>query len=272
MPTSERITSLQNERVKQLVRLRERRDRYALGLTIIEEPRVIRRARLAGYPFREVWYCPELLAALDPGLLDFLREGPPFEAVEVSTPVMAKIAYKDRPEGVLVVAPQLRRTLANLALPTRPLLIVLEGVEKPGNLGAILRSADGAGVDAVIVCDPGTDVFNPNVLRASTGAFFTVPVVEEDASRVRSWLREVGIRSVATTPAADTAYTAADLGGPLAIVLGAEDTGLSDEWLRRADLRVRIPMRGAADSLNVSVTAALVAFEAVRQRAAAGGA
>lgn len=266
MPSPERLTSLQNPRVKELIGLRDRRDRDARGLTLIEEPRVIRRARRAGYPFHEVWYCPELLAIADAGLLDFLREGPPFAAIEVTPPVMAKLAYKDKPEGVLVVAPQQRHTLAGLALSARPLLLVLEAVEKPGNLGAILRAADGAGVDAVIVCDPGTDIFNPNVLRASTGAFFTVPVIEEDASRVRSWLRERRIPGVATTPAAATVYTDADLRGPVAILLGAEDRGLSDEWLMRADLQVRIPMRGEADSLNVSVTAALMAYEAVRQR------
>ncbi len=266
MPTPERLTSLQNPRVKELLGLRDRRDRDARGLTLIEEPRVIRRARRAGYPFIEVWYCPELLDTVDPGLLEFLRAGEPFAAIEVNQPVMAKIAYKEKPEGVLVVAPQQRLTLDRLTLPEAPLLLVLEAVEKPGNLGAILRVADGAGADAVIVCDPGTDIFNPNVLRASTGAFFTVPVVEEDASRVRSWLREKRIRGVATTPAAAAPYTDADLRGPVAILLGAEDRGLSDEWLMRADLQVRIPMRGEADSLNVSVTAALMAYEAMRQR------
>jgi RNA methyltransferase, TrmH family len=266
MPTPERLTSLQNPRVKELLGLRDRRDRDARGLTLIEEPRVIRRARRAGYPFLEVWYCPELLDAVDPELLAFLRAGEPFAAVEVNPPVMAKIAYKEKPEGVLVVAPQRRLALDRLVLPETPLLLVIEAVEKPGNLGAILRVADGAGVDAVIVCDPGTDIFNPNVLRASTGAFFTVPVVEEDASRVRSWLRERRIRGVATTPAAALAYTDADLRGPVAILLGAEDRGLSAEWLMRADLQARIPMRGESDSLNVSVTAALMAYEAVRQR------
>jgi TrmH family RNA methyltransferase len=266
MPTPERLTSLQNPRVKELLGLRDRRDRDARGLTLIEEPRVIRRARRAGYPFLEVWYCPELLDAVDPELLAFLRAGEPFAAVEVNPPVMAKIAYKEKPEGVLVVAPQRRLALDRLVLPEAPLLLVIEAVEKPGNLGAILRVADGAGADAVIVCDPGTDIFNPNVLRASTGAFFTVPVVEEDASRVRSWLRELRIRGVATTPATAIAYTDADLRGPVAILLGAEDRGLSAEWLMRADLQVRIPMRGEADSLNVSVTAALMAYEAVRQR------
>ncbi len=267
MPRAERLTSLQNPRVKQLLRLRDRRDRDELGLTIIEEPRVVRRAHAAGYPLREVWFCPELLAAHDSELLPLLRAAA-VEFVEVSPPVMAKVAYKEKPEGILVVAPQVRRSLAGLPLSAHPLLLVLEGVEKPGNLGAILRIADGAGADGVIVCDPGTDVFNPNVLRASVGAFFTVPVVEEDAPVVRRWLRERRIRTVATTPAADTAYTAADLRGATAILLGAEDTGLSPEWLEAADARVRIPMRGEVDSLNVGIAAALVAYEAVRQRTA----
>ncbi len=268
--SAERITSLQNPRVKELVKLRDQRHRQARELTIIEEPRVIRRARLAGYPFHEVWHCPELLAATDPGLLDFLREGPDFEAIEVAPRVLQRIAYKDRPEGVLVVAPQRRRALTDLSLSARPLLLVLAGVEKPGNLGAVLRVADGAGADAVIVCDMGTDLFNPNVLRASTGAFFTVPVVEEDTPQLLAWLREHRIATVATTPAAERDYTQADLTGPVALVLGAEDAGLSEAWLEAADGRVRVPMRGECDSLNVAVTAALVAYEAVRQRTAAG--
>ncbi len=272
-PARERLTSLQNPRVKELLRLRDRGERDARGLTIIEEPRVIRRAWNAGYPFREVWLCPELLARHDPQLAGLLRApraapGDPPAFVEAAPQVMARIAYRERPEGVLIVAPQARRTLAGLVLSARPLLLVLEGVEKPGNLGAVLRTADAAGIDAVIVCDTGTDIFNPNVLRASVGAFFTVPVIEEEAARVRLWLRERRLRAVATTPAAETVYTDADLSGPLAILLGAEDTGLSDAWLREADLRVRIPMRGEVDSLNVSVTAALVAYEAVRQRQA----
>jgi TrmH family RNA methyltransferase len=274
MTHAERITSLQNPRVKQLLRLRNRRDRDEAGLTIIEEPRVVRRALASGYPFREVWFCEELIAQHDPELLPLLRQpratsaGGPCEFVAVTPPVMAKVAYKDKPEGILVVARQRRHTLVGLPLSAQPLLFVLEAVEKPGNLGAILRIADGAGADGVIVCDPGTDIFNPNVLRASVGAFFTVPVVEEEAAVVRRWLRERRILSVATTPAADESYTSADLRGAVAILLGAEDSGLSAEWLEAADLRVRIPMRGEVDSLNVGIAAALVAYEAVRQRGA----
>lgn len=304
-PEGERITSLQNPRLKRLLALRDRRERDELGLTLIEEARVVRRALAAGYPFAEVWSCPERLAARDPDLLpelqaalaardaagssvrDGVRGGTsggapkgsarggvapgapsPVAFFEITPRLLEKAAYHERSDGVIVVAPQVRRTLADLRLPQKPLLLVLEAVEKPGNLGAILRTADAAGVDAVLVCEAGTDLFNPNVLRASVGAFFTVPTVEADGAAVRAWLRERGIAAVATTPAADRLHTELDLTGPTALVLGAEDKGLSDEWLREADARVRLPMLGAVDSLNVGVTAAIVAYEAVRQRKA----
>lgn len=304
-PEGERITSLQNPRLKRLLALRDRRERDELGLTLIEEARVVRRALAAGYPFTEVWSCPERLAARDPDLLpaiqtalaargaagssvrDGVRGGTsggapkgsarggvapgapsPVAFFEITPRLLEKAAYHERSDGVIVVAPQVRRTLADLRLPQKPLLLVLEAVEKPGNLGAILRTADAAGVDAVLVCEAGTDLFNPNVLRASVGAFFTVPTVEADGAAVRAWLRERGVAAVATTPAADRLHTEVDLTGPTALVLGAEDKGLSDEWLRAADARVRLPMLGAVDSLNVGVTAAIVAYEAVRQRKA----
>jgi TrmH family RNA methyltransferase len=146
-------------------------------------------------------------------------------------------------------------------------LLVVEAIEKPGNLGTILRSADAAGVDGVIVCDPVTDIFNPNVVRSSTGVLFSVPVVIDDSTRVREWLRARRIRAVATTPSATGLYTAENLRGPLAIVMGSEQYGLSEYWLREADARVRIPMAGQADSLNVAMATIITLFEAVRQRA-----
>ena len=147
---------------------------------------------------------------------------------------------------------------------------MVEAIEKPGNLGTILRSADAAGCDAVIVCDPVTDIFNPNVVRASTGVLFSVPLVVEESARVFAWLREKKIRAIATTPSATTLYTAADLRGPLAIIMGSEQYGLSEFWLKQADLPVRIPMAGQADSLNVAMATIITLFEAVRQRSAAG--
>jgi TrmH family RNA methyltransferase len=147
-----------------------------------------------------------------------------------------------------------------------PFLLVVEAIEKPGNLGTILRSADAAGCDAVIVCDPVTDIFNPNVVRASTGVLFSVPLVVEESTNVAAWLKQKAIRTIATTPAAESLYTDADLRGPLAIIMGSEQYGLSDFWLKHADKPVRIPMAGQADSLNVAMATIITLFEAVRQR------
>jgi TrmH family RNA methyltransferase len=184
------------------------------------------------------------------------------------------VAYRDRPDGLLAVAPQWRLTWADLEKtgnPRRdpksaPFYLVVEAIEKPGNLGTILRSADAAGCDAVIVCDPVTDIFNPNVVRASTGVLFSVPCVVAEGAAVLAWLREREIRVVATTPGAAVLYTDADLRGPLAVVMGSEQYGLSEFWLKNADLAVRIPMAGHADSLNVAMAAIITLFEAVRQR------
>jgi TrmH family RNA methyltransferase len=146
------------------------------------------------------------------------------------------------------------------------LLLVVEAIEKPGNLGTLLRGADAAGVDAVVVCDPVTDIFNPNVVRSSTGVLFSMPVIVAESGEVRSWLRTRAIRAVATTPAAPALYTDADLRGPLAIIMGSEQYGLSEFWLKESDLLVRIPMAGQADSLNVAMAAIITLFEAARQR------
>jgi TrmH family RNA methyltransferase len=150
--------------------------------------------------------------------------------------------------------------------PADPFLLVVEAIEKPGNLGTILRGADAAGCHAVIVCDPVTDLFNPNVVRASTGVLFSVPCVVEEGPAVLAWLRERKIRMITTTPAAEALYTDSDLTGPLAVVMGGEQYGLSEFWLKNADLAVRIPMAGQADSLNVAMATIVTLFEAVRQR------
>jgi TrmH family RNA methyltransferase len=276
MPT-ERITSLQNPRIKQLVRLRDRRPRDEAGLFLIEGYREVRRAVDRGIRLVELHFCPAwFLGENEPALIETVRQaGTP--VLELSKDAFAKVSYRDRPDGLLAVAPQWKRTLADLeaaglaaggpgsAAPP-PLLLVVEAIEKPGNLGTILRGADAAGAAAVIVCDPITDIFNPNVVRASTGVLFSVPVVVEDGGTVRAWLRQRGIRAVATTPAAKTLYTAADLRGPLAIIMGSEQYGLSEFWLKESDLLVRIPMAGQADSLNVAMAAVITLFEAVRQR------
>ena len=263
------ITSPQNPQVKNLVKLRGRRARDAQELQIIEEPLVIQRAFESGCTFRTVYFCPEQL--VDPHgmkLLNTLRREPPpgLEFVQLDPRVMTKVSYRARPEGLIVVAAQTRRGLPDLRLSPTPLLVVLAELEKPGNLGAILRAADGAGAEAVILSGPGIDPFNPNVLRASRGTCFTMPLATASRDEVWSFLTERGIRSVATSPAAEAAYTACDMTGAVAVVLGPEDTGLDAEWLARADQTVRIPLYGCTDSLNVAVTAALMLYEAVRQR------
>ena len=276
----EKITSLQNPRLKQLVKLRDRRPRDEAGLFLIEGYRELRRALAAGVKPRELYCSPGwFLGENEPALIDGAQQTGA-QVFELSKEAFAKVSYRDRPDGLLAVAPQWHRTLADLdvagfteagsgsATPAAKLslLLVVEAIEKPGNLGTILRSADAAGAGAVIVCDPVTDIFNPNVVRSSTGVLFSMPVVAAGNAEVRTWLRAHGIRTVATTPAAPALYTASDLRGPLAIIMGSEQYGLSEFWLKESDLLVRIPMAGQADSLNVAMAAIITLFEAVRQR------
>ena len=266
MGLPEKISSLQNPRVKQLVKLRDRRPRDEAGVFLVEGYREIRRALEKQVALQEVYFAPDwFLGENEPALLEAARTAGA-QLFELSKEAFAKVAYRERPDGLLAVAPQWKQALGDLTLPAAPLLLVVEAIEKPGNLGTILRSADAAGCDAVIVCDPVTDIFNPNVVRASTGVLFSVPLVVEESARVRAWLQERKIRAVATTPAVPTLYTAADLRGPLAIVMGSEQYGLSDFWLKNADATVRIPMAGQADSLNVAMATIITLFEAVRQR------
>jgi TrmH family RNA methyltransferase len=260
------ITSLQNPRLKRLVKLRDRRQRDEEKAFLVEGYREVRRALEKNVALDELYYCPDwFLGENEPALLE-QAAGAGAKLFELSKEAFAKVAYRERPDGILAVAPQWRRTLESLPLPATPFLLVVEAIEKPGNLGTILRSADSAGCDAVIVCDPVTDLFNPNVVRASTGVLFSVPCVVEESGAVLAWLRKSGIRSVATTPAAAKLYTETDLKGPLAVVMGSEQYGLSEFWLKNADQSVRIPMAGQADSLNVAMAALITLFEAVRQR------
>ncbi|HEX2101797.1 MAG TPA: RNA methyltransferase [Candidatus Synoicihabitans sp.] len=273
----EKITSLQNPRVKQLVKLRDRRPRDEAGVFLVEGYREIRRALEKQVKLDELYYAPDWFLGENEQTLIAAAEQEGARLFELSKEAFAKVAYRERPDGLLAVAPQWRHTLADVErrLAARgesggaPFLLVVEAIEKPGNLGTILRSADAAGVDALVVCDPVTDLFNPNVVRASTGVLFSVPVVIASSEEVREWLRVRRIRSVATTPAADALYTDTSLRGPLAIVMGSEQYGLSDYWLHEADARVRIPMAGQADSLNVAMATIITLFEAVRQRQAA---
>ncbi len=253
------ITSLQNERIKHVVRLRdEKRQRQRDGLIVVEGWDEINLALASGLKPQTVFTAPELVSRqIDIPLADVLT---------VNRPAFEKMSYRENPDGWLAIFPMPRRSLSSLTLGASPLIVLAESVEKPGNLGAILRTADAAGVDAVFVCDPRVDVWNPNVIRASRGAVFTVPVIELDNSTALAWLREQKIGILAATPAAKLLYTDTNLRQPVAIAVGTEDEGLSQFWLEQADLRVQIPMMGHVNSLNVSIATALIVYEAVRQR------
>jgi TrmH family RNA methyltransferase len=193
-------------------------------------------------------------------------EIPSAETLTVSRAVFEKMSYRDNPDGWLAVFPIPHASLNELRLSDIPIVIVAESIEKPGNLGAILRTADAAHVDALLVCDPRADVWNPNVVRASRGTVFSVPVVECDNDSALEWLRSRKIRILAASPSADAIYSNVDMNEPLAIAVGTEDQGLTDFWMSKADVKVKIPMMGIVNSLNVSVSTALMVYEAVRQR------
>jgi TrmH family RNA methyltransferase len=260
------LRSPSNQRVKQVVRLRDRAERDRTGLTVVDGAREVRRAIAAGVELVEAFVHEpfatgeEARAAL--GALAAAGSG----WTAVNEIVLEKLAFGNRVDGIVAVVRPHRLSLADLALPPDPLVAVVEGVEKPGNLGAIVRSADGAGLDAVIAADARTDIFNPNAIRASLGTIFARPVIAAGTADVLAWLRERGLRIVATRLDATIDYGDADLTGPLAIILGSEAGGLTAAWSGPGIQAVRLPMLGSADSLNVSATAAVLFYEAVRQR------
>ncbi len=259
------IDSPTNPKVKQLVALRSRGERDSSGLFVAEGTRALERLLDAGRAINTVYVQSDLLDQQDRVVVERCAQGG-VSVVELSPSAMAKASYRDRPEGVIAVAPQWADELDKTPLSSRPLVIVAEGVEKPGNLGAILRTADASGCDAVIVCDERVDRFNPNVIRAATAVVFSMPVISVSSADALRWTRQHGLTLVATTPDTDLLYWDADLDQPVAVLMGAEDTGLSQFWLDHADVRVRLPMAGQADSLNVGVATAVVLYEAVRQR------
>lgn len=261
------ITSVQNDRVKDLVRLRDRRHRDRTSRFSIEGYREISRAHAAGLPMTTLFICPGLFLGPNEAALITALEAAGTEIVELTEAPFRKASYRDRPEGLLAVAPQFDTDL-DVVGPQRaaPLFLVAESIEKPGNLGTMLRTADAVGADGVIVSDPTTDPFNPNVVRASTGTLFTVPLAVAPGPETIDWLRRRTVSIVATTPDTTTELWDSDLRGPVAVVVGAEQYGLSATWLDQADIRVRIPMAGRADSLNAAMAAGIVLFEALRQR------
>ncbi len=269
------LGSTHNPRIRDALALREPRERRRRGQMLIDGAREIGRALASGVAVVEAFVAEDVVEA---GGSEALEAWAGLRAsggslVPVTAELMARMAFGDRSDGLLAVARIPDASLDHLRarLPEQPLLLVLESVEKPGNLGAVLRTADGAGVDGVLVADPRTDPWNPNAIRASMGTVFQVPLAVTDASSARAWLAERGIRPVAALVDATTTYTDADLTGAVAIVLGSEADGLSGEWRDAEVDAVRIPMLGIADSLNVSATAAILAYEARRQRDRASG-
>jgi len=253
------VTSLQNPRIKYIVKLRDdKRQRQKDGLMLVEGYDEIQLVLSAGQLPQTLLTAPELASRQVDGVAS--------EIITVNRAVFEKISSRENPDGWLGIFPIPRTSLNDLKLSESPLVIVAESVEKPGNLGAILRTADAAHVDAVLVCDPRVDTYSPNVVRASRGTIFTVPVVETTNAQTLDFLQKHHIQVLATSPSAQAEYTYQDLRGPLAVAVGTEDEGLSEFWLSQADLKVKIPMRGQVNSLNVSVSTALIVYEALRQR------
>lgn len=253
------ITSLQNPRVKQLVRLRERRVREEENLILVEGVYEIETAMSSGLAPVELYLAPELAK-------DRVPERAISQPTTVTANVFQKISYRDNPDGWLAVFPTPKKSLGEFRVSGLPFIIVAESIEKPGNLGAILRTADATGVTALFVCDRRVDIYNPNVIRASRGTLFTVPVFQVSNVEALEWLRSNRISILAATPSAQVNYSDADLRQSVAVAVGTEDEGLSDFWLTNADLKVVIPMKGKVNSLNVSISTAVIAYEVIRQR------
>ena len=264
------LTSLANPGVKAAAKLRQRRQRERERRFLIEGQREIAAALEASWPLETLYYCPELFAGRDEEALLHRCQTRNVACHATNAAVFGKLAYRDNAEGLLAVAPMPKLCLAGLPSPQAaesPLYLVAAGIEKPGNLGAMLRTASAAGAAGLIVADAVVDVFNPNVVRASLGALFRLPVAVADGDAVRSWLRERDIRILAASPAAATSYHCADWRGSTAIVIGSEADGLAGDWLAAAD-SVHIPLAGGVDSLNASIAASVLLFEARRQRLA----
>lgn len=264
--SSDIITSTKNPKVGDAIRLRDRRHRDQTGLMLIEGVKELALAIKGDVRINILFYCEELFKGAEEDKIVKAAEKQNSELFQVSAHVFEKMAYREESYGLIAVAKQPIKTLNDIPLKKNPLVIVVEGVEKPGNLGAILRSADAAGVDGVIVCGRSTDIYNPNAVRASIGTVFTVPVVEAALSETINWLNAKSIKAIATTPHTETEYYDTDLRGPCAIVMGSEHEGLSKIWLDEADVLVRIPMKGEADSLNLAMSTTILLYEALRQR------
>ncbi|MFA5261015.1 MAG: RNA methyltransferase [Candidatus Omnitrophota bacterium] len=260
-----KISSLSNPHIKNLLTLRKPRARFEQELTIVDGVQEITRVLEAGVPLKEAFFGLNLESR---ALMDALaaRHVPVYE---VADHVMERIAFGARNEGIVAVCAPRSWTLEAIPIHSPALYVVVEQVEKPGNLGAIIRTCDAAGVDGVMACDPRTDIYNPNCIRASLGCVFTLPVVKASSEEAQRFFKSRGIKIIATTPSAEKVHYDADLTSDIAVIVGSEHEGLGPFWLEHADETVRIPMHGQGDSLNVSVSSAVVIYEACRQRRSA---
>jgi TrmH family RNA methyltransferase len=250
------ITSDQNIRVKKLLKLKEKsRERKKTGLFLIDGAREIKEAIAGGLIIEELYICSELS-----------NENFNLETTELSLEIFKKVCYKEKPDGCLAVASRPDLGIESLIVKNKPLIVVLEAVEKPGNLGAIVRSAYAAGVDAIIINDEQTDIYNPNVIRASQGLLFKIPIITASLDQTLNFCKNNNIKMFGAALGGTKIYTETDFKSASAIILGTEADGLSDNWLNGADELVKIPMKPGIDSLNVSVSAAILIFEAWRQR------
>ena len=260
---TETITSAQNPKIKNLLLLQEKsKARKEQGLFVVEGRRELEHCLEAGFTVKSVFICPEII---DSAKNQFPAESST-SIIEIPEALYRKVAYRESTEGIIAEVEYKSLKLEDLKLPENPLIMVLESVEKPGNLGAVLRSADAAGVDAVILCDPLTDLYNPNLIRASIGAVFTVPTVAASSEETIAFLQARGIQILTAQLQDSSLYYDIDMRRGTALVMGTEATGLTDVWRKAASAHIRIPMLGRLDSLNVSVSAAILLFEAVRQR------
>ena len=259
-----RITSTQNPRILRLMQLSKSHNRQEANLFVIEGFREISKALSAGFTSESLFYCPELISTEGRRILDSIPLS--VDQVEINHHVFEKIAYRDNKDGIILLSVPVYRQLEDYIPGKNPLIMVVETIEKPGNLGALLRTADAAGLDAVLVCDPQTDIYNPNVIRSSLGCIFTNQVISCTSEAAITYLKARSITIYAASLQTSILYTSVDFRVPSAIVLGSEAEGLSKIWLDNADKMIRIPMAGEADSLNVSVSAGIILFEAVRQR------
>jgi len=274
----ETITSAQNPKFKNLLLLQEKsKARREQGLFVVEGRRELEHCLEAGYTVKTIFICPAIADGLtEEGVVSQIsghprpdkREGPAVEPLVIELPeqLYRKVAYRESTEGILAEVEYKTLGLKDLQLPENPLIMVLESVEKPGNLGAVLRSADAAKADAVLICDPLTDLYNPNLIRASIGAIFTVPTVAVSSEEAIAFLQARDIQILTAQLQDSSLYYDVDMKRGTALVMGTESTGLTPLWRKAATSHIRIPMLGRLDSLNVSVSAAILLFEAVRQR------